>query len=101
MRVKNLASHVLGQVSRRIAADWQAKWNYRPLVQETFVDPGYFSGSSYRGAGWTYLGLTTGRGLVRSGQKYETSPKMVFVYPLQSDFRVHLCSQNLTGWVRQ
>jgi hypothetical protein len=98
-RVPNLASHVLGQVSRRIGDDWERLWGYRPVLLETFVDPAKYRGSSYRGAGWTYLGLTSGEGLVRPGRQYETSPKMVFVYPLQPDFREQLCSTSLVGRV--
>ena len=97
--VKNLASHALGQVSRRIANDWQQLWGYRPVLMETFVDPTRYRGSSYRGAGWLYVGLTSGTGLVRAGRQYTTSPRMVFVHPLQSDFRTVLCSDNLVGRV--
>ncbi len=39
VHVKNLASHVLGQVQRRIRDDWHKKWGYRPVLMETFVDP--------------------------------------------------------------
>jgi hypothetical protein len=89
--VKNLASHVLGQVDRRLKDDWQQRWGYSPVLMETFIDPGQYSGSCYKAANWQYLGMTTGAGLVRKGKRYRTSPKMIFVKPLVKDFRSVLC----------
>lgn len=95
--VANLASHVLGQLARRVGDDWEARWGYRPLLSETFVDPAHFPGSCYRAAGWTLLGRTSGEGLVRPGKHYQTSPKLIFAKPLQTDFRRLLCSNQLKG----
>jgi hypothetical protein len=67
-------------------------WSYRPVLLETFVDPRYFDGTSYRAANWEYLGMTSGEGLVRKGKSYTTSPKKIFVKPLVDDFRSLLCS---------
>jgi len=97
VEVANLASHVLGQLARRVADEWQARWGYRPLLLESFVDPLHFSGTCYRAAGWELLGRTTGEGLVRPGRHYRTSPKLIFVKPLQADFRRLLCSEQLQG----
>ena len=97
VEVANLASHVLGQLARRVGDDWQARWGYRPLLLETFVDPARFRGSCYRAAGWALLGRTSGEGLVRPGQQYQTSPKLIFAKPLQADFRALLCSNQLKG----
>ena len=99
--VKNLASHILGQVARRISDDWQQRWGYSPVLMETFIDPGHFAGSCYKAANWQYLGMTTGKGLVRKGKGYRTSPKMIFVKPLAKDFRSLLCSQQLKGRVEK
>ncbi|MCP3883400.1 MAG: DUF4338 domain-containing protein [Sulfitobacter sp.] len=95
--VANLASHVLGQLARRVGDDWQMRWGYRPLLLETFVDPARFHGGCYRAAGWELLGRTTGEGLVRPGKQYRTSPKLIFAKPLQADFRAALCSNQLKG----
>jgi len=73
-RLKNLASHVLGQVQRRIREDWYLRWGYRPVLMETFVDPERYSGSCYKASNWEYLGMTTGEGLVRKGKRYRTTP---------------------------
>ncbi len=101
VKVRHLASHVLGQVVRRVGDDWESRWGYRPLLLETFVDPERFRGTSYRAAGWEYLGQTSGEGLVRPGREYTTTPKMMFVRPLSEDFRARLCSESLTGRVEQ
>ncbi len=93
--VKNLASHALALLTRGIAEDWESRWGYRPLLMESFVDPAHHVGSSYKAAGWEYVGMTTGEGLVRPGASYTTSPKMIFLKPLHGDFRTLLCSQDL------
>lgn len=92
VQVKNLASHALGQAVRRLGADWQQRWGYRPVVVETFVDPAYYAGTCYRAANWHYLGQTTGTGLARKGKSYTSSPKEILVLPLMADFRTILCS---------
>ena len=97
VQVPHLASHVLGQLARRVGDDWEARWGYRPLLLETFVDPAHFQGSCYRAAGWALLGRTTGDGLVRPGKHYRTRPKLIFAKPLQGDFRRLLCGDHLHG----
>jgi DNA modification methylase len=37
VKVSNLASHVLGQISRQIRAHWQEIWGYSPVLMETFM----------------------------------------------------------------
>jgi hypothetical protein len=90
-----LGSHVLGRLARRVRADWQERWGYEPLLMESFVDPEKFSGRCYRAAGWIELGQTTGRGLARAGQGYESAPKLIYVKALADDFRERLCQSPL------
>jgi hypothetical protein len=90
--VRHLASHVLGQVARRLRQDWHDRWGYRPVLLETFVDPARFQGICYQAAGWISLGETTGEGLPRPGRHYATSPKLIYVRPLVKDFRLQLYS---------
>ena len=97
VHVANLASFVLGQLARRVVDDWEECWGYRPVLLETFVDPAHFHGGCYRAAGWALLGRTTGEGLVRPGEQYKTTPKLIFAKPLQKNFRRLLCSQQLQG----
>ena len=83
MRVRHLASKALSLAVRRLADDWQAHHGYRPVLVETFVDLSRFTGASYRAANWQWVGQTKGKGSVRT-------PKGVFVYPLDQEFRAIL-----------
>ncbi len=94
VKVKNLASHVLGHVSRQIRYDWHEKWGFTPVLMETFVDPARYQGTCYRAANWIHLGMTSGKGLVRKNKTYKTSPKHIFVKPLTKHFRKQLCEGN-------
>jgi hypothetical protein len=96
VKVKNLASHVLGQFRRCIGRHWQKQWGFMPVLLETFVDPEHFKGTCYQAANWTYLGMTTGKGLARKNKTYQTSPKKIFMQPLTKDFKKILCRHNIT-----
>ncbi len=87
VKVRYLASHVLGKIVRVLVQDWERGWEYRPALLEIFVDPQHFKGICYRAANFRYLGMTSGMGLVRPGKSYTTSPKKIFVYPLVDNFR--------------
>lgn len=97
IHIAHLASHVLGQLARRVAVDWQQRWGFSPLLLETFVDPAHYAGTCYRAAGWELLGKTSGRGLARSEKLYQSGPKLIFVKPLHQDFRKQLVTSALTG----
>jgi hypothetical protein len=101
VQVPHLASHVLGQLARRVTADWQHQWGFVPLLMETFVDPTRFAGTCYRAAGWALLGETSGRGLARPGKRYRSSPRLVLVKPLHKDCRRLLCAGPLAGGIVQ
>lgn len=85
VRVKCLASKVLGQVLRQLARDWQRWHGYRPVLVETFVDEQRHRGTCYRAANWQRIGQTKARG-PRGGVPAKT-PKAVFVYALQRDWQ--------------
>jgi hypothetical protein len=89
VRVDNLASHVLSQALCRLADDWEKRYQLRPVLVETFVDPSRFAGTCYRAANWSYIGQTAGR---RDG-----IPKKVFVYPLSNQWQETLCAQPQIG----
>lgn len=97
VEIRHLASHVLGQLARRVQQDWQTRWGYEPLLLETFVDPAHYSGTCYRAAGWVELGRTTGMGLARKGHIYTSTPKLIYVKSLSTDFRERLCAGPLQG----
>ena len=96
----NLASRVLSLCQRRIARDWQAVFDHPLLLLETFVDPARFPGTLYRATNWQPLGLT--KGYRRMGDRYQpdSSPKRIFVYPLQRHAR-RLLSQPILNPIYQ
>jgi hypothetical protein len=90
VQVPHLASHLLGQVARRIAGDWSAGYGHPVHYLETFVDPERFQGTCYRAANWQVLGLTTGRGKDDLTHQPNRSCKQVLGLPLHPDFRRRL-----------
>jgi hypothetical protein len=92
VRVPHLASHLLARLARRISYDWQNLYQHPLYFLESFVDTARFRGTCYRAAGWLYLGLTTGRGKNDQTGKPNRSLKAVWGYPLEADFRRHLCA---------
>jgi hypothetical protein len=95
VRVPELASHILGQVARRLAADWQGRYGQRVALLETFVERGRFRGSCYRAANWICVGQTRGRTRQDRQHAMQAPVKDVLVYPLQADFRAALCHEAL------
>jgi hypothetical protein len=91
VRVPELASHILGQVARRIAVDWMARYGHQVVLLETFVERGRFRGSCYRAANWICVGQTQGRTRQDRQRVLQAPVKDVLVYPLRSDFRKALC----------
>jgi Druantia protein DruA/Transposase Tn5 dimerisation domain/Transposase DNA-binding len=87
VKVKNLASHVLGLATQRLAGDWQARYGERLLLVETFVDTRRYEGTCYRAANWLDLGLTQGRGRQDRARTARVAAKRVLVYPLQRKAR--------------
>jgi len=90
VRVKHLASHILGQMARILSTDWQAVYNHPIYYLETFVDKERFAGTCYKAANWVYLGDTTGRGKNDQTKKPNRSIKAVWGYPLDKQFRKRL-----------
>ena len=89
---KNLASHILGLAARQLPLDWQARYNYQPILMETFVQKDKFKGTCYRAANWILLGQTQGRGKRDRFNKFPLPVKDVFVYPLNKLFKNILCA---------
>ena len=92
VRVKNLASRILGQNLARLSADWQAVHGHGLMLAETFIDPARFPGTCYRAANWIDLGPT--RGFAKSNDTYVAhgAPKRIWVYPLHKKARLLLSS---------
>ncbi|MDZ7759529.1 MAG: DUF4338 domain-containing protein [Desulfovermiculus sp.] len=84
----NLGSRILSLCAKRISFDWQQHFGHPLLLLETFVDPKRYTGTVYRASNWIELGLT--KGFKRIGQGYSakpSSPKLIFVLPLQANSR--------------
>jgi hypothetical protein len=90
VRVPHLASHLLALATRRLSADWQARYGHRVWLVETFVELDRFAGTAYKAAGWLELGQTTGRTRQDRQHKLQTPRKSVWVRPLHPQFRKRL-----------
>ncbi len=66
VKVRNLASRILALAAKRIAADWHTRYGYAPVLLETFVDTERFTGTCYKAGNWRCVGVTQGRGKLRS-----------------------------------
>jgi len=82
VRVRHLASHVLGAVARRIRADWQRKYGHGLDWLETFVEHERFAGSCYRAANWRWVGRTAGRSRQDRDHRQRVPVKDVYLYRL-------------------
>jgi hypothetical protein len=87
VRSKNLASMILSIAAKRLPSDWEARYHYRPVLLETFVEKGRFAGTSYKAANWTYVGQTKGRGKLGPAGKQSVPIKDMWLYPLTRGFR--------------
>ncbi len=91
VQCRNLASHCMGLVLRRIADDFEAVYHYQPWLVESFVDLEQHTGVVYEASNWLKIGQTQGRG--RNGGSSKNSPesiKGIYMYPLIPDFRHQL-----------
>lgn len=94
VRVAQLASHLLGLMTRQLARDWQERTGQRLALVETFVDEARFQGTCYRAANWLDLGRTTGRTRDDRYSQIQVPTKRVLVLPLQPLARLR---RELTG----
>ena len=89
---KNLASRILGLTAKRLPDDWQARYSYRPVLLETFVEKPRFTGTCYKAANWHNVGDTQGRGKLDVLHRHAKPIKSIWIYPLARDFRQQLCN---------
>jgi hypothetical protein len=87
VRVPHLASHLLGRMTRMLAAEWERVYAHPVWFAETFVDPTRHRGTCYRAANWVWLGRTTGRGKDDQTGRPNRSLKDVLGRPLHRRFR--------------
>jgi hypothetical protein len=87
VRVRRLGSWILGQVHRRLAQDWEAKYGHPVVLMETFVEQPRFRGTVYRAANWRRAGRTTGRTRQDRHTRIQVAVKDIYIYPLCRGFR--------------
>lgn len=88
---KNLASKLLSLAAKQLYQDWQLRYNYKPVLIETFVEIPRFTGGCYKASNWIHVGTTTGRG--RNDRKHEAKlpKKDIWLFPLEKNFKEKLC----------
>lgn len=91
VKVKHLASHVLGQIAQQLSQDWQRIYGHPIYFLQTFVDPQRYRGTCYLAANWQVLGYTSGRGHNCRTHEPNRPIKQVMGYPLTKRFRQLLC----------
>lgn len=94
VRVRHLASHILGAVIRRIRQDWVEKYGHPIHMVETFVEQDRFKGTCYKAANWICVGQTKGRSRQDRYQDLSVPVKDIYLYPLTKNFRQALCRQD-------
>lgn len=87
VKVPHLASHILGLIVRRIAADWQKKYGHPLYLLETFVERDRFKGTCYKAANWIQVGETTGRSRNDRYNNLQVPIKEIYLHPLHKHFR--------------
>ena len=85
--VKHLGSHLLAQLTRRLAEDWRARHGVPLALLESFVEMGRFEGTVYAAANWQPVGQTTGRTRQEKHHRAKQPRKAIWVYPLEPNFR--------------
>ena len=86
VRCPHLASHVLGRILRRLPADFEERYGFRPYLVESFADEGY-NGTCLRAANFLCVGRTAGRGRQDREKRRAKTVKTVFVYELERSWR--------------
>ncbi len=87
IEVKHLASHLLGELTRRLAVDWPTRHGVGLALLESFVEIGRFEGTAYAAANWQRVGRTTGRTRQEKRHRAEQPRKAIWLYPLRPNFR--------------
>ncbi len=89
VRCRNLASHLLGTLLRRLPEEFQTRYNQEPWLVETYLDEGY-QGTCLKAANFILVGKTAGRGRQDRKNLRQKTVKRIFVRPLRRDWRRRL-----------
>jgi hypothetical protein len=91
VKVKCLASYLLGRAVRQLPGDWQRVYGHELVLVETFVEHQRFAGTAYAAASWIYVGQTLGRGRNDRAHDQAAPIKTIWLRPLRENFRSFLC----------
>ena len=87
----NLASRTMGAALRRLPAQWQQSFGYRPLLAETFTDPESYAGTCYKASNWQPVGTSAGYSRHRADFYVPNDrPKKLWLYELGARARQQL-----------
>lgn len=95
LRCSNLASLLYGMILKQLPSDWEARYGFRPVLVETYVDQNSHYGRSLSASNWQRLGQSEGRGRDDPDRQKPNSIKDLWVYELIPAARAILQSQPL------
>src|SRR4030042_339726 len=100
IKVENLGSKIFSLAKKQVPIDWEQKFNYKPVLFETYVDPSQFHGSIFKSANWLYIGQTSGNYNSETKDKpmaQTCCPKDVYIYPLDENYKDILRGKKVKG----
>ena len=83
---KGMASKILAMAARGRPPDWQARYGYRQVMLETFVESPRHKGTGHKAANWQLIGRTIGRGKTSTAHQQVLPAKDIWLYMLRLDF---------------
>jgi hypothetical protein len=72
--------------------DWLARYGFRPVLLETFVEFERHRGTCCKAANWVNVGRTTGRGKKSISHEQLMPIKDIWLYPLRKNFASVPCA---------
>ncbi len=95
IKIQNLGSTSLSIALSNVANDWEVKFNFKPLLVETYVDPSRFTGAMYKAANFIRIGQSSGNYRLYgiSLPKENQVKKNVYIFPLDPNHKQILCGK--------
>jgi len=89
IKIDNLGSKIFSLAAKQVPIEWEKKFNYKPVLFETYVDRRQFHGSIYKSANWLYIGQTSGNYNTKRIDRLTQiqCPKDVYIYPVEDDYK--------------
>jgi len=95
INIQNLGSKCLSIALSHVAGDWEVKFNFKPLLVETYVDPSRFTGAMYKAANFILIGQSSGnyRPDSISLPKEKQVKKDIYIFPLDLNYKQIFCGK--------